>query len=74
MGTLTAEPFDISSRYLVQGLTLMISWTSSMVKIIGQGSMSPGQKMLFPGFSGLTARIQNIGLCCDVIMLFDVLA
>ena len=36
VGTLTAEPFEISSRYLVQGLTLIISWTSSMVKVKGR--------------------------------------
>ncbi len=33
---LMAEPFDEQSRHLVQGLTLMVSWTSLMVKVLGQ--------------------------------------
>ena len=37
VSALTAEPFDIGSRNLAQGLTVMISWTSSMVKVKGQG-------------------------------------
>ncbi len=37
VSALTAEPFGIRSRNLVQGLTLIISWTSSKVKVIGQG-------------------------------------
>ncbi len=34
ISALTAELFDVLSRYLVQGLTLMISWMSLMVKAI----------------------------------------
>ncbi len=59
VSTLTAVPFDIWSRNLVQGLTLMISWTSPMVNIIGQRSRSPGQKTWFPGFSDLSEQISN---------------
>ncbi len=44
VSALTAEPFSVRSRNLVQGLTLIISWTSSKVKVIGQRSRSQGQK------------------------------
>ena len=37
VSTLTAEPFGVRSWNLVQVLTLIISWTSSKVKVIGQG-------------------------------------
>ncbi len=49
VGTLTAEPFGISAQYLVQGLALMICCMSSMVKVIGQRSRSPGQKNVISG-------------------------
>ena len=48
VSALTAEPFDIWSRDLVQGLTLIISRTSLLVKVIGQGHEV--KKKLFPGF------------------------
>ena len=34
---ITAELFNIRSQNLVPGLTLMKSWTSLMVKVIGHG-------------------------------------
>ena len=34
---LTVKPFDVWSQNLVQELTLMVNWTSSTVKFIGQG-------------------------------------
>ncbi len=37
-----AEPFDLGSWILVQGLTLIKSCPSLMVKVIGQRSRSPG--------------------------------
>ena len=36
VNTLTAEAFDIWLQNLVQGLTMNISWTSSLVKVKGQ--------------------------------------
>ncbi len=41
VSSLTAEPFDVRTRNLVQALTLTISWMSSKVKVIGQRSRSP---------------------------------
>ncbi len=57
VSALTADPFDIWSRNLVQGLTLMTSWTSLLVKVIGQRSRSRGQKTSFPRFSDLSEQI-----------------
>ncbi len=37
VSTLTAEPFGVRSQNLAQGLTLIISRTSSKVKVKGQG-------------------------------------
>ncbi len=37
VSTLTAEPFDIQTQYLVEALTLIISRMSSKVKVKGQG-------------------------------------
>ncbi len=54
VSALMAESFVVWSRNLVERLTLMISWTSLMVKVKGQRSRSPGQKTLFPGFSYLS--------------------
>ncbi len=45
--SLTPEPFDVRTQNLVEGLTLTISQMSSMVKVIGQRSRSPGQKTWF---------------------------
>ncbi len=45
VSTVTAELFEVRSRNLVQGLTLIISWTSSMVKVIGQRSRSPSKNI-----------------------------
>ncbi len=36
VSALTAEPFDIQTRNLVEALTLIISRMSSKVKVIGQ--------------------------------------
>ncbi len=58
---LMAELFDIWSQNLVQGLTLMISWTSLMVKAMGQRSRSPGQKRHFQGFLIWVNRYQTPG-------------
>ena len=38
VSTLLTEPFDVRTQNLVGGLTMTISWTSSMVKVIGQRS------------------------------------
>ncbi len=38
VSTLMAERFDVQSQNLVQTLTFMTSWTSMMVKVIGQRS------------------------------------
>ncbi len=62
VNALTAEPIDIRSQNLVQGLTLimlMISWATLIVKVIGQRSRSLGQKSWLL-ISGLCARIQNV--------------
>ncbi len=40
VGTLTAERIDVRSQNFVQGLTLMTSRGSLMVKVIGQMSRS----------------------------------
>ena len=58
VSTLTGEPFNVWPRYLVQGLTLMTSWTCFMVKVIGQRSRSSGQKRHFHG-SDLSERIPS---------------
>ena len=50
VSTLTAEPFGVGSWNLVQGLTLIISLTSSTVKVKGRRSRSLGQKCDFQGF------------------------
>ncbi len=50
VSALTAEPCVVWSQNLAQGLTLIISWMSSKMKVIGQRSRSPGQKTWFPGF------------------------
>ncbi len=60
VSALTAEPFEVWSRYLVQGLTMMTSWTSSMVKVLGQSHQV--KKMSFPGFPYLSELISNPGL------------
>ncbi len=44
VSTLTAEWFNIWSRNLVPGLTLIIPQMSLLVKVIGQRSRSQGQK------------------------------
>ncbi len=44
VSALAAEPFDIWSQNLVQGMNLMISWMSLMVKVKGQRSRSPDPK------------------------------
>ncbi len=44
VSTLTAELFDIWPRNLVQRLTLIISRTTLLVKVIGQRSRSRGKK------------------------------
>ena len=62
VNTLVAEALHLWSRNLVQGLTLMISRTSSMVKVIGQRSRSQGQKMWLQWFSDFSAWIHNAGL------------
>ena len=56
VNTLMAELFDIWSPNLVQGLTLIISWTSLILRVIGQRSRSPSQKILFPGFFSVEWR------------------
>ncbi len=68
------EPFDLGSRNLVQGLTLMISWTRVMVKVIGQRSRLPGQKTWFHGFCDLSEQMLNPGLWCDVVTSYAVMA
>ena len=50
VNTLSVEPIDILSQNLVQGLTLMISWKSLMVKVVGKSSRSLGQKWDFYDF------------------------
>ena len=40
VSALTADPFDLWSQNLVHGLTLIISWMSSKVKVIRQRSRS----------------------------------
>ncbi len=42
VSALTAEPFDIQTRNLVEALTLIISRMSSKIKVICQRSRSPG--------------------------------
>ena len=70
VGTLTAEPFDISSQNLVYGLTLMISRTSLMVKVIGQRSRSPGQKRDIQYF---LVRVPGTKTLAYSVMLCDVM-
>ncbi len=61
VNTLTAEPFDIWSPNLVQGLTLIISWTSLIFKVIGQRSRSPSQKNSISGvFLSWVKRYQTV--------------
>ncbi len=65
INTLQAELFDIRSGNLVQGLTLMTSWTSLMVKVMGQRSRSSISKIILGvslGFSVLKV-ISDIRMC-----------
>ncbi len=39
----------------------------------GHRSKSPGQKTLFPRFSHLNNQIENPGLCCNIMMTFDIM-
>ncbi len=73
VSALMAKPCCIWSRNLVQGLAMIISWTSSKVKVIGQRSRSQGQKTSFSGFSDLSEQISSLGLWCDVMMSHDVM-
>ncbi len=50
VSALTAEPFDIQTRNLVEALTLIISRKSLKVKVIGQRSRSPCWKTWFLKF------------------------
>ncbi len=59
VSALRAEPFDIRTQNMVQGLTLIKSRPCLMSKVISQRSRSPFQKCDFPGFSNLNDMIQN---------------
>ncbi len=72
VSALPAEPFDVWSPNLVQKLTLIISWTSLMVQVIGQRLRLPSSKTLFPRFSNLSEQIPIPALCCDVMTSDDV--
>ena len=65
VSALTAEPSNIWSRNLVQELTLIISHTGLLVKVIDQRSRSRGQKISFSRFSDLSE--QSLCLWCDVM-------
>ena len=67
VSTLTAELFDIWSRNLVQRLTLIISRTSLLVKVIGQRSRSRGKKNDIFRISDLSEQLSSLGLWCDVM-------
>ena len=71
VSALTAEPIDIWSRNLVHGLTLIISQTSLLVKVIGQGHKV--KKTSFSAFSDLSEQISSLGLWCDVMTSHDVM-
>ena len=57
------EPIDIRLQNLVQGLTLMISWTSLMVKVIGQRSRSSSWKSNFGVLAWVFCPIIDINAC-----------
>ncbi len=71
VSTLMAEPFDTRSWNLVQKLTLILSSTSLMVKVMGQRSRSPGQKSDFQDFmlwgNSYQTVIYDFMSWCDVI-------
>ncbi len=69
VSALTAEPFALASRNLVQGLTLMISWTSVMVEV-----KVTGPKAWFPGFCYLSEQMPNPGLWYDFVTSYDIMA
>ncbi len=73
VSAITAELFNIWSRNLVLGLTLIISLRRLLVKVIDQRSRSRGKKMSFSGFSDLSKQISSLGLWCDVITSHDVM-
>ncbi len=50
VSALTAQSFDLGSRNSVWGLTFIKSRPSLKVKVIGQRSRSPGQKIAFSKF------------------------
>ena len=50
VSALTAEPFDIQTRNLVEALTLIISRISLKVKVIGQGQGRQVDKRDFQSF------------------------
>ncbi len=58
VSTLRAEPFDVWSQNLVQALTLVISWTSLMGKVIGQGHQV--KKRYFHGLLIWVNRYQTL--------------
>ena len=65
VSTVMAEPFEVRTPNLVQVLTLMISKSNLMVKVIGQRSRSPGHKTWFLAVQlGYFGTI--IGLCVSI--------
>ncbi len=59
MNTLMAEPISVRSQNLVQGLTLMTSQTSLMVKVIGH----PVEKCNFGVKARVLCPIIDISAC-----------
>ena len=62
------EPFEVRTPNFVQGLTLMISRSGSMVKVIGQRSRSPGQKNAISGSLTWVFFAQSLVCVCRSIM------
>ena len=67
ISTLTAEPFDIRTKYFMWSSAWTISRSSPMGKVIGQMLRSQGQKTWFPGFWFGTSIYNQYSLWCDIM-------
>ena len=72
VSALTAELIEVWSQNSTEGLTLMTSRTSLMVKVIGQRSRLPGQKRWCSGVSHLGDHVKIPELCYGIMWRHDV--
>ncbi len=63
VNTLTAEPIDLPSQNLVQGLTLMKSRPSLLVKVVGERSSHQVEKCNFGVLAWVLCPVIDISAC-----------